>query len=486
MLSPVDIIIIGGYLLTVVAVGIFASRKKEDEATYLVGGRSVPWYAVMGSLVATEVSAATFLAVPGVGFGENMTYLQFGIGSILARFFVASVFIGAFYNAGCMSIYEYLGKQFGRRSQTAGSILFLLTRLLASGVRLLIAASGISIIFGLPLHWVIIGFAVLTVIYTSYGGIKAVIWTDCVQALVFIAAGFGALYYVLQTTGYASFIEQGDDAARFTILKLAPDGGGVLAWFNDSNTLIMAIIFGFISTTASLGTDQDLTQRLLASQSAAKARLSVVLSGFVAIPVAALFLLVGVGLHALSFTDAGIQLTQLETNDDAFPTFIAEIAPAGLRGILIAGVLAAAMSSLDSAMAALSSSALRDLLVPWSQRKSRVINQVFLSRILVCCFAVVLSAIAWFLRDGGAFLWLAFKVTSVSYGVLLGLFLLGLLSKRGSDSGNVVAVISGLVAAILSLTAVQLEWLPMAWTWIIVIGAVVTFGVGYCYPRSAE
>ena len=483
-MAPVDWLIAAAYLLTVLGVGIYAGGREENETDFLVGGRNVPWLAVLGSLIATEVSAATFLAVPGVGFGENMTYLQFGIGSIMARFFVAAVFIGAFYNAGCMSIYEFLGKRFGPRSQYAGSLLFLVTRLMASGVRLLIAAKGLSIIFGLPLHWVIIAFTLLTVIYTGYGGIKAVIWTDCVQALVFIAAGVGALCYIVQVLGWHSFVSAGMEGGRFEIVRLSPDGEGIGAWMNDSKTLLMAVLFGFISTTASMGTDQDLTQRLLSSRNAASARRSVALSGFIAIPIAALFLLVGVGLYGMSGTPPGAALANLSSNDAAFPRFISAIAPAGLRGLLVAGVLAAAMSSLDSAMAALSSSTLRDLIEPLTGRKGRKLNHLVISRGLVCVFAIVLALIAWLFRESGAFLWLAFQITSVTYGVLLGVFLLGLRGKRGNDAGNMLAIGLGLLAAISSLTAIKMGWIPIAWTWVIVIGASVTYAVGRAFKRN--
>ncbi|MCU0858506.1 MAG: sodium/solute symporter, partial [Pontiellaceae bacterium] len=466
-------------------VGIYAGGREENESDFLVGGRNVPWLAVLGSLIATEVSAATFLAVPGLGFGENMTYLQFGIGSILARFFVAAVFIGAFYNAGCMSIYEFLGKSFGPRSQYAGSLLFLATRLMASGVRLLIAAKGLSIIFGMPLHWVIIAFTLLTVIYTGYGGIKAVIWTDCVQAIVFIGAGIGALCYTVQVLGWDSFISAGMEGGRFEIFRLAPDGEGIGAWLSDSNILLMAVLFGFISTTAAMGTDQDLTQRLLSAKNAADARRSVALSGFIAIPIAALFLLVGVGLYGISGTPLGAALTNLSSNDAAFPRFITAIAPAGLRGLLVAGVLAAAMSSLDSTMAALSSSVLRDLIEPLTRREGRILNHLVISRGLVYIFAILLALIAWLFRDSAAFLWLAFQVTSVTYGVLLGVFLLGLRGRRGNDTGNMLAIGVGLLAAAISLTAIKMGWISIAWTWVIVIGASVTYAVGSAF-RSED
>lgn len=485
-LSPLDIFLVVFYLVAVVAVGIYAGRNDKSSDDFFVGGRQVPWWAVLGSLVATEVSAATFLAVPGVGFSENMTYLQMGIGSILARFLVAGVFISAFYGAGCVSIYEFLGKRFGPISQRTGSILFLLTRLLASGVRLMIAASGLSIIMGIPLSVSIPGFVVLALLYTGTGGIRAVIWTDCIQAIVFISAGIAVLTYLLNVVGWGPMVDLASEAGRFEVFRWAPSEPGWAAWFSDSHVIWLALLFGLIQTTAAMGTDQDLTQRLLASKSARHAQRSLILSGFIALPVAALFLLVGVGLFAFAESQQATALLALEGGNNAFPTFIAELAPAGLRGLLLAGVLAAAMSSLDSAMAALSSSAIKDLLEPLRKKTNAEAIPLGLSRLTTLFFAVCLGGIAWGLQAiGDQFLWLAFQVSSVTYGALLGLFLLGVTAqgKVMDRTNGIAAALSVLITAVL-LIFIKTETIHLAWTWLIVIGTVVTYGVGICFKAT--
>lgn len=484
-LSPIDIALVLGYLALVVAVGLYAGRRERDTRDFFVGGRRVPWVAVLGSIVATEVSAATFLAVPGVGFGENMTYLQFGVGSILARFFVAFVFIGAFYKADCISIYEYLAKRFGRRSQRAGSLLFVLTRLMASAVRLLIAASGVGIILGIPLHLTIPGFVILALLYTGAGGIKAVIWTDCIQAVIFITAGLFCLYWLIQTTGWDAFVAAGQEAGRFEIFRWTPDeGAGAWAWVTDGNTFWIAALFGFLTTTAALGTDQDLTQRMLSAKTAGLAKRGLILSGFIGIPLAAAFLLVGVGLFALSGMPGGEALLGIERADDAFPVFIAELAPVGLRGLLLAGVLAAAMSSLDSAMSALSSSAVKDLIEPALGREVTPKRMVWVSRGVMLVFALILGVMSWMLREGGAFLWLAFKITSITYGALLGMFLLGLTTDRGTDRGNMLAAGLGLLCPVVLLWLIEAGHIPLAWVWLIVLGTLVTFGTGILFNQA--
>ena len=488
MPSWVDLAIVGVYLAAIVGIGVYAGRREKDDTDFFLGGRQMPWWAVLGSLIATEVSAATFLAVPGVGFSENFNYLQFGLGSIAARFFVAYVFVSIFYNSGCVTIYGYLGQRFGPHSQKAGSVLFLVTRLLASGVRLLIAASGLSIILGIPLSVSIPGFCVLALIYTGAGGIRAVVWTDCIQALVFISAGIFAALFLLTELGWTQIRELGEAAGRFDLFRWTPEAAGWTEWFSDANVLWLAVLFGFIQTTAALGTDQDLTQRLLTSRNAKQAQRSLILSGFIAVPIAALFLAVGAALFAYSHTPDGTILSTLESSDQAFPTFIAELAPAGLRGLLLAGVLAAAMSSLDSAMAALSSSGIHDLVRPLQKRMENGGSSLRLSRWMTAAFALILGLIAAVLQQtGDSFLWLAFQMSSLTYGALLGMFLLGLLTRRrGSDKGNLWGVFVSVGITTTLLILIKTEAISLGWTWLIVIGTMCTFTLGaFLHNRKA-
>ena len=479
MLSPIDISIVAVYFCAVIGIGIWAARRDGGREDFLVAGRSIPGWAVLGSLVATEVSAATFLAVPGVGFSENFNYLQFGIGSIIARFFVAYVFVSVFYGAGCLSIYEYLGKRFGVRSQKLGSVLFILTRLMASGVRLLIAATGVSVILDISFVICLVLFCILALVYTGLGGIRSVIWTDCLQALVFITAGVAALVFLLSQIGVGAFFETAHEAGRLEVFRLRPSELGWLGWLKDGNVLWLAMVFGFIQTTASLGTDHDLTQRLLTAKSAAQAKLSLIISGFIAVPIAALFLMVGTGLFVWMQTGNAEPLTMISGSDKAFPTFIRELAPIGLKGLLLAGVVAAAMSSLDSAMAALSSSASVDLIKP----KEGALKQ---SCWITVVFAAVLGLVAYFLgKTGDQFLWLAFQISSVTYGALLGVFLLGLLTRsRGSDIGNIFGASLSLLITTTLLVFIKTDVIALGWTWLIVIGTFTSFCGGTVFKKA--
>jgi len=480
-----EVSILVSYFLIILGVGWWKGRRESGIEDYFVGNRQVPWWAVLGSLVATEVSAATYLAVPGVGFSENMTYLQFGIGSFFARIFVATVFIGVFYKANCLSIYEYLQQRFGGSTQYTAAVYFLITRILASGVRLMIAVTGFSVILDMPFALSLLLFGAITLGYTFMGGIRSVIWTDCIQGIVFIAAGLSGAAWLWSQIGGDTLLQVASDAGRWELIRWLPAGDHPLDWFNDPQWVLTAVLFGFASTVAALGTDQDMAQRLLSSRSASLARRSLITSGFIALPVAGLFLFLGVALYVWFHVNPDPELPTrildgrvVVDGDKAFSHFMTTSIPFWLRGLLLTGVLAAAMSSLDSAMAALSTSTVRDLFQPLLGQTVSTPRWLWISRGLTVFFACVLMAVAWMLRDGGTFLWLAFKITSLTYGSLLGVFLLARFTRRGSDRLNIVAMLTGTATASVGLWLIETGRLPLAWTWLLLVGAGVTFLIG--------
>ncbi len=483
-LSLIDLCIVFAYFAAVLAIGYYQSRKAGDSEDFITGSRQMPWLAVLGSLVATEVSAATFLGTPGSGFSENMSYLQMGVGSFLARIFIALVFIGAFYSVNSLTIYDFLAKRFGNRTRYTASAFFILTRLLASAVRLMIAATGLSLILDLPFMGCLIVFTVVAITYTGSGGIRGIIWTDVLQAVVFIGCGLVIVAYIAHSIGWGTIIEIGTAHQRFDIFRFAPDdaNAGILGWINDPKLFYIAMLFGFISTTAAFGTDQDLTQRMLTCKDARSSRRSVVLSGFVSLPIAALFLFVGIALFAYYQVNTGSELPV--GPDKVFPWFIGNELPHGLRGLLLVGVLAAAMSSLDSAMGALSSSALVDLYRPLIGTGTNKVPDLWISRLFVVIFGIILATMAYALKDATGFLWLTFKIGSITYGGLLGIFLLGILTQQGSDKGNWIAMLSGAAICTTLLILIEQSLLPLGWTWLIPIGTAWTFGLGYLWPRD--
>ena len=486
-LSLPDLLIILVYFGAVVFLGIRFGRRDENMEGYVAGGRKVPWFAVLGSLIATEISAATFLGTPGVGFAENLGYLQMSIGSLLARFVIAFLFLSAFYKLRYLSIYQYLATRFGGGSHYTAASFFLLSRVIASAVRLMIASTGLHVILGLPFGWTMIGFALLCLLYAGIGGIKAVIWTDCLQAVIFLSAGL-VMFWVLQDqVGWSSILQIGGETGRLEIFQWAPEKG----IFLDSNWFFLALVFGFINTLAMQGTDHDFTQRMLTCKNVREAQRGIIASGFIALPTAALFLLIGVGLFAFyqQLPDGSLPTKMVEgvaviDSDKVFPHFIATMLPAGLRGLLLCGVLAAAMSSLDSALAALSSSIVVDLYKPFMKASDDVRKQVWVARIFMGIVAIVLVAIAWALQSGGQFIWLAFKIAGVTYSGLLGVFLVGLLSNRGRDRWNLVAMISGSSCTAVILLLSENGHIDLAWQWPMLIGVAITYCLGIIPGRS--
>mgnify|MGYP005850824049 CR=1 FL=1 len=495
-ISLIDALIVATYFAIVLAIGWRFASKNQTSETFIRADRRMPWPAVLGSIVATEVSAATFLATPGVGFGENMNYLQFGIGSFFARILIAWVFLGAFYSFNSLTIYDYLAKRFGSGTRTTATLFFIVTRLLASAVRLMIAATGLSLILGIPFWLCLSVFTLIAITYTGSGGIRGIIWTDLLQAVVFISGGLALVIFIGQSIGWSTIVQIGSEAGRFEVFRFTPTDSnlGWWGWLNDSKIFYIAVLFGFASTAGAFGTDQDMTQRMLTCRDVQSARKSVILSGFISIPIAGLFLFVGVALFAFYQVqgDATLPGEVLADGsfhvfaDKVFPTFIASELPDGLRGLLLVGVLAAAMSSLDSTMGALSSSALVDLYRPLLGSGMTQRQSMRLSRIFIAVFGVLLAAIAYSLKDAEGFLWLTFQIASVTYGSLLGIFLLGILTHRGADRGNWIAMLSsGLLCAIL-LAGIKLDWIQLGWSWLIVIGTAWTFGLGCLHKNVAS
>ena len=488
-MSLIDSSIVLLYLSAVLFIGIRFGKRDESMEGYVVGGRQVPWLAVLGSLIATEISAATFLGTPGVGYAENMGYLQMGVGSLLARFAIAFLFLGAFYKLRCLSIYQYLADRFGGTSHYTAASFFLLSRVMASSVRLMIASTGLHVILGLPFGWTMIGFAVLCLIYAGIGGIKAVIWTDCLQAIVFLTAGITMIWMLQDLVGWGKILEIGRSNDRLEIFQWSTDG----SFWTDPNWFFLAAMFGFINTLAMQGTDHDFTQRMLTCRNLGQARKSIILSGFISLPVAALFLLIGVGLYAyyIQFPDASLPSKLAEgvsivDSDKVFPHFIATALPNGLRGLLLCGVLAAAMSSLDSALAALSSSVVVDLYRPLIGKSLSATRQVWIARAFMGIVAIALVSIAWALQHGGQFIWLAFKIAGVTYSGLLGVFLVGLLSQRGNDRWNLLAMLlgSGVTASLLFLS--ENGAIDLAWQWPMLFGVAFTFLIGIIPGRRRD
>lgn len=537
----IDIGVIIAYFATVIFVGLKFAEKETSLETFALGGRSIPWWAVLASIIAAETSAATFLGTPGEGYKLfNYTFLQLVLGTILGRIIVAFLFIKPFYDLKVYSIYEFLEWRFGKKTRLAASAIFLLTRTLASGARLYVAAIVLAVGYSLltgsqPNHteqlFIYLGSIVLitvvTAFYTSVGGIKAVIWTDVIQSSVMFAGAVGAILILL------NYIQHSAGASLLTKLI---DGGslvmitsgttiGASPWQNllsilTSEYTIWAALFGMTFTTlATHGTDQDMVQRMLTAKDYTKSRLSLVLSGIADLPIGFIFLTIGIlmNIYFQANADPGLP----EKTNEVFAYFILKHLPVGLRGLLVAGIFATSMGSLSAALNALATSYTRD----WHQagRISSPGNEdeannedaavkedpavgedaVETVRRFTYVFAglmiLVAAATAYFVIEHpeSRIIPIVLGIFGYTYGSLLGIFLVGLLTKtRGSDRGNLISMCAGFLAvAAFSGLPDQLCHLlsagfspsvpQIAFPFRILVGAVATFGCA-CLFSSKE
>jgi SSS family solute:Na+ symporter len=482
MLGGFDWAVIVLYFVIIAGIGVWATRKNKTTEDYFLGGRQMPWTVAMLSLLATEASGVTFVGTPGDSFGGNMWYAQMAIGSLAARVIVATLFLSAFYKFRVTTVYEFLKHRFGEATRGTGSVFFIVTRLLASGVRLCIMAKVVNVAVDIPFALALGLVATIAMTYTFFGGIRGVMWTDVVQFGIFIGGAWLAFGLLLNQIdgGWSGMI----DAARHAVTDkgVAIDKTQIFDFsfsFTSESFFWAAVLCGLFTSMASFGTDQDMTQRMLTCRKPSLAKRGLIFTGLIDFPIVFTFLLIGLALYALKAQTGFAE--GIEDTDHIFPTFIVTYLPTGIKGLMLAAVFAAAMSSLDSALSALSSSAVVDLYKAYIKPDASDRHYLALSRFFVFVFALLLVVFAWFFRDIGGVLKLAFKSVSYTYGALLGVFLLGLLTKRGRNVTNVIAMVSsvGVVVLLRNVT-------PVAWHWMIIIGTFWTFGFAAVFAGKRE
>lgn len=483
-MSPLDWIVIAAYLAGTIGLGLWLSRKQDDLEDYFLGGRTIPWWAALLSLVATTISAATFLGAPEQGYIRDMTYLQFSIGSITAQFVLASVFVAAFYRYKVYTVYGYLTLRFGMPTQTTTAAVFLVGRLFASGARLFIAAIAIEVATGLDMATSIVLLGIVAVAYTWIGGIKAVIWTDVLQAVILVGGGLIALFSLLgdtplsmgQIVGYLSANDK---------FRLIDAGGGALA---NPYHILPAVIGGFFLTMATHGTDHDMVQRILTCKESRDGQRSMWMSSLVGLAVTVLFILIGQMLFVWvahlpdgdAMKELAAQLRETGKNGHFFLYYIVERLPAGVTGLVLAAVFAAAMSSLDSALSAMSATFVTDFYQPYLRPGGSAGHYLKASRVATVFIGFLLVGVALLVvhyyeaNPQTDLLSIALGVMTFFYGALLGIFLIGFISRtRGSSLSNLL----GAALSIAAVLAVKYHT-DVGWPWFIVLGTLVTMAVG--------
>lgn len=480
MLGLLDVVVILVYLAAVAFIGLRAARGGSDGNEEFLGARRIPWLLAGLSILATETSALTFVGAPRRSLNGDWSYLQLAVGSIIGRLLVARILIPAYYRAGVVTVYGYLGERFGPASQRASTALFVVGRCLGSGVRLFGAAIALWTVVQIPFPAAIALIAIVAATYTLLGGIRSVIYTDAIQGLLLIGGGLAAAGFLLADLDMSPLMAwealgSVDGPSKTRIFDPVFDFSTANVW--------SGILFGVFLTLATHGADQDMVQRTLTCRDHRRGALSLVFSAVLLMPVVALFLAVG-SLLWLKLGDAGAATLAAEIAermghpdpakgyDVIFPWYVVHELPSGVRGLIVAGVLAAAMSSLDSAVAALSSTVASAI--------STKENAVATSRRLTVLFALVLAGVAmavWTLDDGKGdgfgILVLGLEVLAWIFPPLLGVFLVGTLTRRGRDRWNVVAVFTG-TGFLLLRRFYFTEW-DLSWTWNPVIGCGISF-----------
>lgn len=469
--TTLDLVVVVVYIAGVTALGTWFGRQQKDARDYFLADRSIPWWAVCFSVVATETSALTFISVPATAYGSDLWMLQLTLGYLVGRIVVAAVLLPGYFRGEMVTAYALLERRFGLRTRRFASLIFMVTRAFADGVRVFATAIPIRLITGLPYWQAILVTGVITLLYTYHGGLKAVIWTDVVQMFLYIFGGVAALVVILGSIpdGWSGLVAA-VPAEKWTVLHL--EGG-----FADPKWLLTGLVGGAFLSMASHGVDQLIVQRLLASPSLGDARRALLTSGVIVIAQFALFLLVGVGLFAF------YRGREFATPDEIFPRFIVEQLPPGVTGIVIAAILAAAMSTVSSSLNSLASATTFDLYAPLSGRAGDDEHLAKVGKAFTLFWAVVLIGGAMLFQlaaQGTPVVVVALQVASFTYGGLLGGFLLGLLVRRADQ----VDAIVGMAIAIALMTALwaaqQFQVMPKVvdTLWFALIGSAVTVTVG--------
>lgn len=464
-LNRVDLLVIAVYLIGITLFGLRFRKRHRSLRDYFLAGRDIPWWAIALSIVAAETSTLTIISIPGLAYDTNLTFLQVVLGYVAGRFIISFVLLPHYFRGDLFTAYELIEKRFGANLRSLTSGLFLLTRAAAEGVRVYAVSIVVSIALGTGEVASIAIITVLTLIYTFEGGLAAVIWTDVVQTFIYVGGTLVALVTIVHLVpGGWSYVQEIAAAGnKFRVIDFSPD-------FWKPYTFWAGIIGGAFLTTASHGTDQLIVQRLLAARNQRQSVVALLSSGAAIFVQFALFLILGVMLFAYY----GLPSSAFGRADRIYPTFIVNRMPHGISGLLIAAILAAAMSNLSAALNSLSSSTILDLyrrIRPQTEEKS----QMRLSRFATVIWALVLFLLAVLcLHRVSRVVEVGLQIASVAYGALLGAFLLGVLTRRATQAGAMIGMICGFATEMYLWQGSRVPW-----TWWVMIGTAVTFGVGY-------
>ena len=487
----IDVVVLLAYLIGTTLLGVWLGRSQTSSRDYFVANQAVPWWAILFSVVATETSALTFISIPGLAYLTDLSFLQIALGYLLGRIVIAYTLLPRYYEGELMTAYALLERRFGTPVRRFASVVFMVTRAFGDSVRVFATAIPIALIIGpvVPAEYVtpssILILGMFTVIYTYHGGMRAVIWTDVLQTGVYLIGGLSALYLIGRGVdgGWGAIFERAGDAGKLRLFD-------AYTGFDRAHTIFAGLIGGAFLSMASHGADQIIVQRLLASSNLRDARRSLIGSGIVVIVQFALFLVIGLGLWA--FYDA----REFAASDAIFPRFIIEAMPPGLTGLVIAAILAAAMSTVSGSLNALSAASTHDIYLPLTKRPLTEAQMLSVGKRFTLVWAVILIGGALLYRQQGTpVVVIALAIASFTYGGLLGGFFLALFWKRAitrdalTGMATAIAIMAVIVFAnpLLAWATTHglrdaMAWLEplgrIAWPWYVLIGTSITLVVG--------
>ena len=464
-----DLAVIAAYLVGITAFGARFRHGQKSLKDYFLGGRATPWWAISFSIVSAETSTLTVIGTPAISFAGNMGFLQVVLGYLLARIAISVLLLPHYFRGEMFTAYELMQRRFGGRIRRLTAGAFLGLRAMAEGVRVFAISIVISIVLGTGEEISILLIVCLTLFYTFEGGMTAVIWTDVIQMILYIAGAFVSLVVILSKIpgGWEHVATAAQAAGKFRIFDFQFDA--TAEFFARTYSFWAGLIGGCFLTTASHGTEQLMVQRLLAARSQGDARLALLVSWGVIAFQFTLFLVIGVILWVY-YQDAG--LAAPKPADRMYPQLIWEYLPPGVAGLVIAAILAAAMSNLSAALNALASTTVMDFVKPLARATRSDAEWLSLARRATLIWGAILFVIAVVAQGVKSVLEAGLSIASVVYGSLLGVFLLGLATRRVGER----AAMAGMVAGLAVMVYVKFGT-GIAWTWYVLIGTTATFVV---------
>ncbi len=466
-MNAVDVAVMATYVALVLGIGAYFGRQQRDATDYFLGARGLPWWAIMLSIVATETSALTVISIPGIAARGNLTFLQLPLGYILGRLAVAAWLLPGYFRGDQETAYQRLESRFGHRTRRAASAVFMTVRALGDSVRVFATAIPLAIVTGWSIPASVLALAVVTVVYTWTGGLKAVVWVDVIQLGIYVVAG-------IATITIAADLASGFDTA---LARAASDGKlhavDFTLSFRAPYTLLGGLIGGALLSAASHGTDHLIVQRLLATRDLRGARRALIGSGLLVFVQFAVFLLVGTFLWAAGADAPGL------SSDQIYPYFIVDHLPQGLSGLVIAGILAAAMSTVSSSLNSLASATTHDFYAPLTGRRDPR-HLLWVGRWSTVLWAMVLvgGALA-FRTTGQPVVELALSVASIAYGALLGTYILGGTSATLRERDAITALAVATIAMGVVVLGKPGPFASLAWPWYVPLGTLITTAVGH-------